>query len=277
MEISIPWGSTSPGDAGPYSDDNWSDVWRELRTNNPAAQGVLDTYLNELAVTGSASPVSVATGAGMSDGKFYRNGSPVDIVIPTPSVSPRIDRIVLRKSWSAQTVRLTRIAGSEGGLAPSLVQVDGTTWDIPLAEITITTGGSITIVDERVKMVTNLRAGGINREATPLTISSGAVVARQFSHSLIPESSTADDLETISGLQDGDMGILFVDDPSTDTITIKHGVGNIQCFGAADITLQYGMVMYYYDGTNVIVSGGGGSSGGGVDELQVALLSQVFG
>lgn len=257
-EISIPWGDIAPGDAGPYGDGRWSDVWRDLRSNNPATQGVLDTFLGELAVTGGASPISVASGAGLVDGKYYHSSTTEQIIIPTPSVGTRIDRVVLRKSWSAQTVRLTRIAGEEGGTAPALVQVSGTTWDVPLAEVTITTGGTITVVDERSNLVTNLRAGGVNRPATALTIDGGDILASRFAHGLIPESSTSDDLENIFGLRDGDFGVLFVDNPTTDVITIKNGVGNIECFGGADIELQDGGVLYYARGGTVLVAGGGG-------------------
>lgn len=159
-EISLPWGGTVTGDAGPYSDDNWSDTWRELFTNDPTTQGYIAGYLNELEVTGVATPIEVDTGAGIVDGKFYRNSVVVQISIPTPSVSTRIDLIVLRKSWSAQITRITRIAGAEGGVAPTPVQVDGTTWDIPLAEASVTTGGVITVTDRRVACETPLSGGG---------------------------------------------------------------------------------------------------------------------
>jgi len=78
------------------------------------------------------------------------------VVIPSPTVSTRIDRIVLRKSWVAQTVRITRIEGIEGGGAPALTQTDGTTWDIPLYQVSITTGGNITLTDERVYIHPNI-------------------------------------------------------------------------------------------------------------------------
>jgi hypothetical protein len=67
-----------------------------------------------------------------------------------PTGATRIDRIVLRASWAAQTVRITRIAGVENDDAPALTQTPGTTYDIPLAQVSITTGGVITITDERV-------------------------------------------------------------------------------------------------------------------------------
>jgi len=148
-EISRPWAGIITGDPGPYSDDQWSDLWRDFFLDDRTVQGVLKGILNELAVSGVVTPVSVATGGAIVDGKWYASTAIESVTIPTPGASTRIDRIVLRKSWSAQTVRVTRIAGVEGGGAPALVQTDGTTWDIPLAQASITTGGAITVTDDR--------------------------------------------------------------------------------------------------------------------------------
>jgi len=148
-EISLPWAGIVTGDCGPFSDDQWSDTWRKLFTVDRTTQGVLLGYGNELEVTGVASPVAVNTGAGLVDGKFYENTASLNVVIPTPVGATRIDRIVLRKDFAGQTVRITRIAGAEGGAAPAITQTDGTTWDISLAQVSITVPGVITVTDER--------------------------------------------------------------------------------------------------------------------------------
>ena len=113
-------------------------------------EGVAKGYLNELETTGASSPVATNTGAAYVHGFPYWNTTSKDTAIPTPSGNTRIDRLVLRAGWSAQTVRITRIAGTEGsGTPPALVQTDGTTWDNPLYQASITTGGVITLTDER--------------------------------------------------------------------------------------------------------------------------------
>ncbi len=118
---------------------------------NPAAEGVLYGIGNNLAVTGAASPVAVNTGSALVYGIWYENDASANVTIPTPASNPRIDRVVLRASWAAQTVRITRIAGTEAAspTAPALTQVANTTWDIPLYQVRITTGGVITLTDER--------------------------------------------------------------------------------------------------------------------------------
>ena len=119
-----------------------------------ASQGVWEGQLNELVATGAVSPVAINTGRALVDGVWYESDASENIAIPSPAVNPRVDRIVLRKDWALQTIRLTRIAGAESAAqvppAPALTQIDGTTWDLPLWQIHITTGGVITLWhDER--------------------------------------------------------------------------------------------------------------------------------
>lgn len=156
-ESSAPWDGTSTGDATLAAYDaptEWAAYWRSVAGAGAIATnlgGVFRGELNQLHVTaaGAVSPASVNTGRALAYGTWYQADAAVSVAIPTPAVSTRIDRIVLRKSWAAQTVRVTRIAGVEGGGAPSLVQVAGTTWDTPLAQVSITTGAVVTVTDER--------------------------------------------------------------------------------------------------------------------------------
>lgn len=179
-ERSYPWGGTVIGDAtlAPYSDDEWSDLWSLMFQQDRTSQGVLFNWLNELAVSGTATPVLVASGAALVDGKLYESDGAIAVAIPTPSGATRIDRIVLRKDWALQTVRVTRIAGVEGGGAPSVTQTDGITWDISLATVSITTGGAITVTDARTFNYSRISPGqeilGIARRAANQSIGNGA-------------------------------------------------------------------------------------------------------
>lgn len=113
-------------------------------------EGVLREYGNELAVTGTSSPVAVATGSANVYGSPYENTSSVNVAISTPVIGTTGHRIVLRKSWASQTVRITKISSSDGVSAiPAATQTPGTTYDVTLATLTITTGGVITVTDAR--------------------------------------------------------------------------------------------------------------------------------
>jgi hypothetical protein len=150
-EASRFWTTNNTGD-GPtagYSSANFTQFVRESFTTNPATEGVLYGIGNNLAVTGSSSPVAVNTGAALVYGFYYTSDASTNVTIATPATLTRVDVIVLRVSWAAQTVRITRVAGTEGAGTPAITQVANTTWDIPLANVSITTGGVITVTDRR--------------------------------------------------------------------------------------------------------------------------------
>ncbi len=144
-ELSRPWSGIVLGDSGPYSDDQWSDTWASKSAPTIATEGIFRGQLNELDTAGAVSPVVINTGRAMVDGVWYENNVAVNVAVPNPAANPRVDRIVLRKSWAAQTVRITRIAGAEAAapVPPALVQNDTVTWDTPLWQVYITVPGAI--------------------------------------------------------------------------------------------------------------------------------------
>lgn len=161
-ETSILWETNNTGDgitAG-YTDDQLFQLFRSLCPSTNLG-GVARGILNALAVSGTATPVAVASGQALVYGIPYFNSASVNVTIPTPAVSTRIDRIVLRASWAAQTVRITRIAGTEGAGAPAMTQTAGTTWDIPLATVSIDTGGVIAVTDVREYLRLMPEASGV--------------------------------------------------------------------------------------------------------------------
>lgn len=113
--------------------------------------GIARGRLNEFATTGTTSPVAVNTGVACVNGCYYKNTASVNVAIPTPVTSTRVDYIVLRYTASTtQTVRITRIAGTEGAGAPSLTQTEASSpYDVALYTASITTGGVITLTDQR--------------------------------------------------------------------------------------------------------------------------------
>lgn len=157
-QSSIFWTTGATGDgSSPYTQAQVIAWVRRHWLSDTADEGVMKNYENELAATGVASPVAVNTGAAIVDGFPYESTSSVNNVIPTPAGNTRIDRIVLRADWTAQTVRQTVISGVEGGGSPpALTQTEGVTWDTPLWQASITTGGVITLIDERVFVHPNI-------------------------------------------------------------------------------------------------------------------------
>lgn len=164
------WDGTSGGDAtvAPYdaatefakvlSDLSLAGVTGRILTGDTQVKGgvfrgVTDdtgvSILGQLAVSGSATPVSISSGRAMVAGTWYENSTTATLTVSTPAASTRIDRVVLRKDWNAKTVRLALVAGAEGGAAPTLTRTWGTTWEISLAQVSVTTGGVITVTDER--------------------------------------------------------------------------------------------------------------------------------
>jgi len=148
---SMIWTTNNTGD-GPtagYATDRWQDMLRTLSTIDPTLYYVALNRLNEYAVSGTTSPVTVQSGEGFVNGRHVLDDASQTVAVPTPTVSTRIDRIILRSDGTAQTVRVTRLAGTEGsGVPPTLTQ-NSTTYEVSLARVSITTGGAITVTDER--------------------------------------------------------------------------------------------------------------------------------
>lgn len=109
-------------------------------------------------------------------------------------------------------------------------------------------------------------------DKTILTLASGAITPTQMYHAVAAESGTADDLTTIntSGytqLSDASntyRPVLVLQADTGDTITVKHGSGNITLNGGVDIALSGDkQLLLFYNGTNwsdVAAGGGSGST-----------------
>ena len=152
-EISMMWGGTSTGDAGPYEDYDFTDWLRKMFVVDNTVEGVLAGYANKLQVTNPAgNTIRVATGAALIDGKFYENTDVKDSTISNPSAgNNRYDRVVLRKDWVSQTIRIAILTGTEAAspTVPTVTQIDEDTWEISICRIYITDAGVITLTDER--------------------------------------------------------------------------------------------------------------------------------
>jgi len=135
--------------------------------------GYLEGYLNEMAVSGTSSPISVATGAHWINGIFYHNDAAKSLTISTPGSGSTGFRVVVRADWSgtaeeagtpplhpatnqyeARVIMLTNAPGTAA--IPVATQTLGDVWDETLATGTITSAGVIALTDARTKCVPNI-------------------------------------------------------------------------------------------------------------------------
>lgn len=151
-EISRPWTGTTVGDSGPYSADQWSQLYRNAMGNGAAdadsgpimgSGAAPDPGLTVNATGPASASIDVTLGAALVHGTFYLNTATVNLGIASNvSGNPRIDTVILRKDWTAQTVRLTVLQGTPNAtpVAANLTQNDGVLWEIPLADILVASG-----------------------------------------------------------------------------------------------------------------------------------------
>jgi hypothetical protein len=139
--------------------------------------------------------------------------------------------------------------------------------EITLASSVITPGTAATAarmnniengIDDLDDEIVSMKSVMVMDDFDEVTIASGVAAITQQLISLIPETGTTDDLDSVSDMVAGQSVIFVVADAGTDIITIKHGTGNILCPGESDIELEYGSISGTYDGTNLLMAGGGG-------------------
>lgn len=148
---------SSPGGAGDgsvaYTRLDWQRIVQVL-SDCGGWQGIAPGLLSLLAGSApSANTARIASGGAVVDGKPYYSDANVDTNIPSAvgGGNTRIDRLVLRCNWTAQTVRVTRLAGVDAAspTPPAITQTSGTTYDIPLYQVLVNTAGALTLTDER--------------------------------------------------------------------------------------------------------------------------------
>jgi hypothetical protein len=83
-------------------------------------------------------------------GLFYFNDADITLAVSTPVVGTTGGRVILRADYTAATIRLAVKQNTDGVAAiPALTQIANDIWEIGLSEFTVTTGGVITVTDNR--------------------------------------------------------------------------------------------------------------------------------
>lgn len=91
-----------------------------------------------------------------------------------------------------------------------------------------------------------------------ITVSSGTATLSQTFNKILPESGTSDDIDTISGISDGHIAVIYASNPAH-VFTLKHGTGNLEFPEETDIELSGNSVLMLLGvSSGVRVIGGSG-------------------
>ncbi len=150
-EYSMLWTTSTTGDGGVagYTQDQTTGLFHRTLISDLTDEGVLKNYANALGATPNNDPaapdVTIDTGGAWNYGFPYWQDAAQDVALTLPVVGDTGFRIVLRASYApTRTVRLTVVMNTDGVAAiPALTQVADTTWDIPLYQGVVDTGGDI--------------------------------------------------------------------------------------------------------------------------------------
>lgn len=151
-EISRPWNGTTVGDAGPYSDAHWHQLYRYIigwggQRPNVGVFMSSGTAPNEglrvIAQSPVAAFVDVLPGSALVQGIAYWSDAIESFPIATNgSGNPRIDTVVIQVDYALQEARLTLKQGTAAvsPAPPSLIQTPNIMWELPLADIAVANG-----------------------------------------------------------------------------------------------------------------------------------------
>jgi hypothetical protein len=150
-ERSFVWDGILTGDAtiAPYSSAEWAELQRNLAGAGRNNYGVLSGTGNgtqvalEVQATSPASAgVRMFMGAALVNGHVYINDATLTLSISAnASGSTRIDTVIIRRDTVAQTARAVVKQGTPSGTpVPATLQQDATTWEIPVAYVTVANG-----------------------------------------------------------------------------------------------------------------------------------------
>lgn len=162
------WESTS------YSDENFAEVMNRFLTD-----GVIGGVTNELVIgAGTGMQVTVGTGEAFVHGTWYQNDASATLAVTAADpTNPRIDRVVLRRTASSNTLVAAMLDGTPAGSpsAPSLTQ-SAATWEISLAQVAVAAGAT-SIVGGNITDERTIKANGVPKNLiafyTSATVPSG--------------------------------------------------------------------------------------------------------
>jgi hypothetical protein len=213
VQTSKPWNLTSPGDAGPYSAEQWAAFWRSTLIGNLAAnynRGVIsrtgdvtNSPLSVAVTVPATNQVRIYAGEAIVAGWHYISDAQELVLISSNlNPNPRITTIVLRLTAADQEVRLAAKNGTAAAspVAPTLTQDITTVFEIPLADVTVPAGYNSStdtiasgITDRRISgILLPLEHGGVGIDALVSPYSEGQIIIASSANELIQSPAMID-------------------------------------------------------------------------------------
>lgn len=158
-ETSLPWPGTTLGDCGPYTADQWTRLHRRIFEHEDKQCKIFCNSAddpdgdNELEITDAGGKtLAIASGQAVVMGTYYRNTASKIITNKAGNTSVLTNShyysVVLGKDWDLQTVRV--YWKDNGTLKDSNfpTRTDGDLWEVVLATVKVTAGGSVIISED---------------------------------------------------------------------------------------------------------------------------------
>lgn len=160
------WDGTATGHAAstdvfgaPYSSVEYGDIYSKFLGSNAARGFVIPGYGNDYKVISfgvGIMTIAIGSGACFIRGKICENTATTAVTFTaSDATNPRLDRLILRIDWAAQTIVLAALAGTAAATpsVPALTQ-NATTYEIPLYTVwipaTVTTLTQPNVSDDRI-------------------------------------------------------------------------------------------------------------------------------
>ena len=141
-----------PFDNQDTTETQYSNLFRELQDS-----GIVDSYGSSgfsVQANGTNLTLTVQPGFAIVRGHCIQSSAVENVVIPAPSASARVDRVVLRLDPDADSIVLAVVQGTSGSSNPTaLTQTDTGIYELPLALIAVASGvtalAPVNITDDR--------------------------------------------------------------------------------------------------------------------------------
>lgn len=134
--------TSGDGDIYEYTASEFNTILKAITGN-----GVVKGQANEMAITVNELTVTVDTGIAFAEGRIGQIKSAKTLTLDAATAN-RTDTIIMRVDVANRNVSLNVLKGSTTLTQTELV------YEIPLAEIAVTTGGATTVTDKRAFIYT---------------------------------------------------------------------------------------------------------------------------